>query len=276
MWVARGGTTPIPVPKSTWVRTYCFSFKPHDWTRPRPATGAAEVSGGDGRRVQLRRHLRLGVAVESATWDDDRHVWALRLHDGTVEEFHVLISAVGFLNVPRYPDWPGLDEFEGPKFHTARWEHDHDLAGKVVAVVGTGSSATQVVPALQPIVKQLYLFQREPGWVVSKGERDLTDDERAEFAQPWARRRERWRQRYLLEKNLWRGHLYRPGTKIDHGPRAVLPRIHRPPVCRVPRSAGGRHAEVSLSRKRPVVASTFYRSIKKDNVELIPRQTAAT
>ena len=75
----------------------------------------------------------------------------------------MLVSAVGFLNVPRYPDWPGLDDFTGPKFHTARWEHEHDLAGKVVAVVGTGSSATQIVPAIQPIVKQLYVFQREPG-----------------------------------------------------------------------------------------------------------------
>ena len=91
----------------------------------------------------------------------------------------MLVSAVGFLNVPRYPDWPGLDDFEGPAFHTARWEHQHDLTGKVVAVVGTGSSATQVVPAIQPIVEQLYVFQREPGWVMPKGERDLTDEERA-------------------------------------------------------------------------------------------------
>ena len=91
--------------------------------------------------------------VESATWDDDRHVWTVRLDDGTVDECHVLVSGVGFLNVPRYPDWPGLDDFEGPKFHTARWEHQHDLTGKVVAVVGTGSSATQVVPAIQPIVR---------------------------------------------------------------------------------------------------------------------------
>src|SRR4029079_14659308 len=89
----------------------------------------------------LRPHLQLGVAVESATWDDDRHVWTVRLDNGTVDECNVLISAVGFPNVPRYPDGPGLDTFEGPAFHTARWEHQHDLTDKVVAVVGTGSSA---------------------------------------------------------------------------------------------------------------------------------------
>ncbi len=90
----------------------------------------------------------------------------------------MLLSGVGFLNVPRYPNWPGLHDFEGPKFHTARWEHQHDLTGKVVAVVGTGSSGTQVVPAIQPIVEKLYVFQREPGWIMPKGERDFTDEER--------------------------------------------------------------------------------------------------
>src|SRR4029077_20520792 len=109
----------------------------------------------------LRPHLRLGVSVESAAWDEDRHWWTVRFDDGTTDECHVLISGVGFLNVPRYPDWPGLDDFECPKLHTARWEQHHDLTDKVVDGVGTGSTATQVVPAIQPIVRQPYAFQRE-------------------------------------------------------------------------------------------------------------------
>ena len=118
---------------------YSYSFKPHDWTRTHAKQ--AELQKYLEETVDeygLRPHLRLGVAVESATWDDDRHVWTVRLDDGTTDECHVLISGVGFLNVPRYPDWPGLDDFEGPKFHTSRWEHHHDLTDKVVAVVGTG------------------------------------------------------------------------------------------------------------------------------------------
>ena len=187
--------------------------------------------------------------MESATWDDDRHVWTIRLGDGRVDECHVLVSGVGFLNVPRYPDWPGLDDFEGPRFHTARWEHQHDLTGKVVAVVGTGSSATQVVPAIQPIVKELYVFQREPGWVMPKGERDLTDAERAAFARPWRRRWERWRLRYVTERNIWRGHLHRPGTKTNETQQQLCLALHRPSVRRSPRPARGRHAEVPLSRQ---------------------------
>ncbi|TMK81989.1 MAG: NAD(P)/FAD-dependent oxidoreductase, partial [Actinobacteria bacterium] len=126
--------------------------------------------------------------------------------------------------MPQYPDWPGLENFEGPAFHTARWEHEHDLTDKVVAVVGTGSSATQIVPAIQPIAKRLYVFQREPGWVLPKGERDFNDQERVLLARPWPGRRERWRQRWLLEKSLWRGHLWRPGTTINREREAMCRR----------------------------------------------------
>jgi cation diffusion facilitator CzcD-associated flavoprotein CzcO len=255
---------------------YCFSFKPYDWTRtharqPELQKYLEETVDEFG----LRPHVRLGATVESAQWDDDRHVWMILLDDDTVDEYHVLVSGVGFLNVPRYPDWPGLDGFDGPAFHTARWEHGHDLHGKVVAVVGTGSSATQVVPAIQPIVQQLYVFQREPGWVVPKGERDLTDEQRAAFAQPWRRRRERWRQRLVLERSLWRGHLYRPGTKTNEARRQFcLSYIERqfgdrPDLCQAVTP------NYPYPGKRPVVASTFYRALKKDNVELVPRAVAS-
>src|SRR4051812_5587763 len=101
---------------------YCFSFKPHDWTRTHARQPELRQYLEDTvDELGLRSHLRLRTAVESATWDDDRHVWVLRLADGSVDECHVVMSAVGFLNVPRYPDWPGLDGFAGAKFHTARW-----------------------------------------------------------------------------------------------------------------------------------------------------------
>jgi cation diffusion facilitator CzcD-associated flavoprotein CzcO len=251
---------------------YCFSFKPHDWTRtharqPELQKYLEETVDEFG----LRPHLRLGIAVEAATWDDHRHVWTLELDDGTVDECHVLVSAVGFLNVPRYPDWPGLDSFAGPKFHTARWEHEHDLAGKVVAVVGTGSSGTQVVPAIQPIVGHLYVFQREPGWILPKGERDLTDEERAALARPWRRRRERWRLKLMLERSLWRGHLYRPGTKLNEARRELcLSYIERQLADR-PDLRAAVTPSYPYPGKRPVLASTFYRALKQENVELIPR-----
>jgi cation diffusion facilitator CzcD-associated flavoprotein CzcO len=255
---------------------YCFSFKPYDWSRSHARQ--PELQKYLEQTVDeygLRPHLRLGVTVESATWDDARHVWRVALDDGTVDECHVLISGVGFLNVPRYPDWPGLAEFRGPKFHTARWEHEHDLAGKVVAVVGTGSSATQIVPAIQPTVGRLYVFQREPGWVLPKGERDFTDAERAVFTNPFRRRRERLRLKYLLERNLWRGALYRPGTKVNAAREAVCRKYIDRQFADHPDLRAAVTPSYPYPGKRPVFASTFYPALKKKNVELVPKAVAS-
>ena len=255
---------------------YCFSFKPHHWSRtharqPELQKYLEETVDEFG----LRPHLQLGVTVESATWDDDRHVWTLTLDDGTVDECHALVSAVGFLNVPRYPDWPGLDDFEGPAFHTARWEHQHDLTDKVVAVVGVGSSATQVVPAIQPIVEKLYVFQREPGWVLPKGERDFNDDERRTFASVWRRKRERWRLRWLLEKNLWSGALWRPGTKANQAREAICRRYIDKVFADRPDLREAVTPDYPYPGKRPVLATSFYPTLKKENVELVPRAVAS-
>ncbi len=255
---------------------YCFSFKPHDWTRthakqPELQKYLEETVDEFG----LRPHVRLGVTVESARWDDHRHLWTVRLGDGTEDECHVLVSGVGFLNVPRYPDWPGLDDFAGPKFHTARWEHQHDLTGKVVAVVGTGSSATQVVPAIQPIVAQCYVFQREPGWLLPKGEHDFDDDERAAFADPWPRRRERWRLKYLLEKNLRGGRLWKPGTKANTAREQMCRRYIERQFKDRPDLREAVTPKYPYPGKRPVFASTFYPTLKKPNVELVPKAVAS-
>jgi cation diffusion facilitator CzcD-associated flavoprotein CzcO len=255
---------------------YSFSFKPHDWTRtharqPELQKYLEETVDEFG----LRPHLQVGMTVRSATWDDERHVWSIQFDDGTATECHALVSAVGFLNVPRYPDWAGLDEFGGPKFHTARWQHEHDLTNRVVAVVGTGSSATQVVPAIQPIVRRLYVFQREPGWIMPKGERDFTPEERTAFTKGRRRSLERSRQRYALEKSLWRGHLYRPGTKLNEArQRLCLEYIARKLDDR-PDLRAAVTPKYPYPGKRPVVASGFYSALKKDNVELVPRAVAS-
>jgi cation diffusion facilitator CzcD-associated flavoprotein CzcO len=259
-----------------WSHLYCFSFKPHHWTRsharqPELQKYLEETVDEFG----LRSHLRLGITVESATWDDTRHVWSVRLDDGAVDECHVLLSAVGFLNVPRYPDWPGLDDFAGPKFHTARWEHHHDLTDKVVAVVGTGSSATQVVPAIQPSVKHLYVFQREPSWILPKGERDFTDEERAGLASRWRSRRERWRQRWQLERSLWSGNLYRPGTRANREREELCRRYIARRFADRPDLAGAVTPTYPYPGKRPVLATTFYPALKKENVTLVPEAVAS-
>ncbi len=117
----------------------------------------------------LRDHIRFGTEVLSATWSEGDRQWAVRLRtaDGAEETVHVdaIVSAVGQLNRPLLPDIPGRDTFAGPSFHSARWDHDLDLGGKRVAVIGTGASAIQFVPEIAPVVDELLVFQRTPPWL---------------------------------------------------------------------------------------------------------------
>ena len=122
-------------------------------------------------KFHLRDNLRLSCRVTRVEWDAQDCSYIVSAEDGTSESYDVVVSAVGLLNNPRYPDWPGLSEFAGVKFHSARWNYDCDITDKVVAVVGTGSTAAQIVPAIAPDVKKLYVYQRQPGWVVPKGEK---------------------------------------------------------------------------------------------------------
>lgn len=119
----------------------------------------------------LRRHIRFGSEITSATFDEDAAIWRLTVRntaDGSEEtvEAHAVISAVGQLNRPALPDTPGRDSFQGDSWHTARWNHSVDLSGKQVIVVGTGASAFQVVPEIAESAGEVVLFQRTPPWIM--------------------------------------------------------------------------------------------------------------
>ena len=118
----------------------------------------------------VREHIRFGTEVHSAVFDDDRSIWTLRLRspDGGDEtiEAQAVISAVGQLNRPNTPDISGMESFEGQTFHSARWNHDIDLTGKRVAVIGNGASAAQFIPVIAKDAAQLHIFQRTPNWFV--------------------------------------------------------------------------------------------------------------
>jgi len=252
---------------------YAYSFKPYDWSRTHARQAELqryleEVVDDYG----LRPHIRFGTTVDRAVWDEQRHVYSVYLSDGEEIRAHVVVSALGLLNYPKYPDWPGLDDFEGPKFHTARWEHEHDLTGKRVALVGTGSTATQIVPEIGPVVDHLYLFQREPGWVVPKGDRDFTPAERAAFRrQPLKRRMERMRLAYMLERNQLGGAIHRPGTKINSLREGQCLRFIEREFGDHPELREAVTPKYPYPGKRPILNSTFYGALKLDNVELVAR-----
>jgi 4-hydroxyacetophenone monooxygenase len=117
----------------------------------------------------LRNRIRFGTEVVSATWSEDEHRWSVVVRTAGGEETleaHAIISAVGQLNRPHYPEIPGVGTFARPAFHSARWRHDVDLTGKRVAVIGTGASAMQIIPEIAPEAGELLVFQRTPAWMV--------------------------------------------------------------------------------------------------------------
>jgi cation diffusion facilitator CzcD-associated flavoprotein CzcO len=126
----------------------------------------------------LTPRLRLGHRVTEAAWDDAAHHWRITTSRGDYVA-RVLISATGPLSDPAVPDVDGLDSFRGTVFHSARWRHDHDLTGRRVAVIGTGASAAQFVPEIQPQVAHLTVFQRTPAWVLPRMTRRITAVEKA-------------------------------------------------------------------------------------------------
>ncbi len=158
---------------------YSFSFEQNpDWTRM--FAESKEIQAYLLRCVEkyeLRPHLRLNTEIVEARFDDAAGVWRLRTSRGDTVTARAVASGMGGLVDPKLPDIPGLETFRGTLFHTARWDHAYDLAGKRVAVIGTGASAVQVVPSIAPIVGKLSVFQRTPAWVVPK--RDFAISERA-------------------------------------------------------------------------------------------------
>lgn len=161
---------------------YSFSFAPHHWSRTYAPqreilTYLRRVADEHG----VVDHCRFGREVATADWDEDSGTWTVATTDGEVFVARVLVSGVGQLSRPAWPDLPGLQDFAGPVVHSARWDHDLDLTGRRVAVVGTGASAIQVVPGIVDAVGQMTVFQRSAPWVLPRGDRPYHDVEQALF-----------------------------------------------------------------------------------------------
>ncbi|UIX29372.1 FAD-dependent oxidoreductase [Streptomyces sp. GQFP] len=149
---------------------YSLSFFPRAWTHHFGKRGELETYLDElATHFGLLDSIRFGTTAVSAAWDDDTERWTVVVRDPQGRErtltANALISAVGQLNVPKIPDLPGLADFHGPVFHSARWPEDLDLRGRTVAVIGTGASAMQIVPAVAGEVAALDVYQRSPQWV---------------------------------------------------------------------------------------------------------------
>jgi len=245
---------------------YSFSFAPNpDWSRSfssQPEIWAYLRDCVD--RYGVRPHLRLNHEVTAAAWDDDAGHWVLDTTQGrwTAE---VLVAATGPFDTPAIPDLPGLDRFAGEVFHSARWNHAYDLTGRRVAVIGTGASAIQFVPAIAPRVARLDLYQRTPPWVLPRPDRAITALERRIFrAFPPAQRLARLGIYWVREASataFLRPALMRLGQAVA---RRHLRRSVPDPALRAKLTP-----RYTMGCKRVLLSDDYYPALTRSNVEVI-------
>ncbi len=244
---------------------YSYSFAPNpDWSR---AFAGQEEIWRYLRRVAdehgVRPAIRFGAEVLDARWDEDTRVWRLATRAGAFVA-RALVAAAGPLHEPSIPALPGLSDFGGRVFHSSRWDHGHDLRGRRVAVVGTGASAVQFVPEIQPRVAALHVFQRTPSWVLPKPNPALSEVARAVFRRvPSTQRAVRAAQDALLE-----------GLAVGfRHPRAmgVLEAVARRHLRRQIPDPALRQAltpRFVLGCKRILLSSTYYPALAQPNVRV--------
>ena len=245
---------------------YSFSFAPNpDWSSSfgqQPEIHRYLTDCVD--RFGLQPHLRLRHDMLDARWDDTAGRWVLETSRGTVTAT-VLVCGTGSLSEPSIPAVPGLADFEGAAFHSARWDHSLDLCGARVAVIGTGASAVQFVPEIAPDVAALHLFQRTPPWIMPRVDHTRRPLENRLFrafpaVQRWLRAASYWGRESTLVA-LTRPRLMRVAE--------VLARVHLRRQVGDPELRAALTPDYTLGCKRVIVSSAFYPALQRPNVELV-------
>jgi cation diffusion facilitator CzcD-associated flavoprotein CzcO len=252
---------------------YSFSFEPStDWTRMYP--GQQEIHAYLKRcaeKYKLSTYIRLNTRFHEAVWDEAAGEWHASTHDGARIRARVLVSGMGALHVPHYPEIKGLDRFKSPAFHSSSWDHEVDLSGKNVAVIGTGASAIQFVPQIAPRAGKLHLFQRTPPWIVPR--LDFA------FSEKWKRRFRnipltRWALRQFI---FWRqefrvlGFL---GNETIRKKAEEIARRHRERQVEDPKIRAALTPGYQLGCKRVLVSDDYYPALNRSNVELVTERIA--
>jgi cation diffusion facilitator CzcD-associated flavoprotein CzcO len=247
---------------------YSLSFEPKaDWSRMYP--GQAELRAyldHVADKHGLRTKIRFDTAMSGATWDAAAGIWHVALSDGAAIRARVLVSAIGALHEPAMPDLPGIETFKGKIFHSARWDHGYDLAGRRVAVIGTGASAIQFVPRIAPKVARLSLFQRTAPWINPKKDYPIGPRRRMLLRYlPLYRRFVRARLFCLHEIRvlgfLGQFAMLRMGEKFA---RDYLERKVADPALRAKLTP-----DYMMGCKRVLISSDYYPALQRDNVDLV-------
>ena len=247
---------------------YSFSFAPNDWSRtyaPQPEILAYLQRVADEHAVPA--HCRFGREVATADWVEDAGAWEVVTADGEVWVARVLVSGVGQLSRPAWPHLPGLADFAGPTMHSARWDHDLDLDGRRVAVIGTGASAIQLVPGIVDRVAHMTVFQRSAPWILPKGDRPYRPLERQVLDRvPGA-------QRLVREWIFWTNELrvlaFNKQDSLLGRASELLCRRHIANQVRDPQLRQVVTPDHPIGCKRVLVSNDWYPALDRDHVDVV-------
>jgi cyclohexanone monooxygenase len=246
---------------------YSFSFAPNpDWSRAyAEQQEIQDYLERTSEEYDVTPRIHFGTEVLEASWSEVEQRWSVDTTAGTYRA-RVVITGAGPLHEPNLPNVPGLDSFKGHAFHSARWDHDYDLRGRRVAVVGTGSSAIQFVPMIQPQVEQLYLFQRTAPWVIPKFDRRIGDAEKRIY------------RRFPATQKAFRNalyHLFELAQLAQRRPRVMdrigrLAALHLKRQVKDPELRRALTPNFTLGCKRILFSNTYYPALQQPNAELVP------
>jgi cation diffusion facilitator CzcD-associated flavoprotein CzcO len=246
---------------------YSFSFDRNpEWTRmyaEQPEILAYLKSCA--KRHGIEGRVRLNTPLREAVWDP-AGVWHVTVGDGARIDARVLVSGMGALHVPRLPDLPGRERFEGPAFHSAEWDSSVDLEGRNIAMIGTGASGVQIVPRIAPQAGRLYVFQRTPAWILPRPDFPIAERWRRRFRKiPGAT----WVLRILL---FWSQEMRVPGFLHDGWFRRQATQMalkHLASQVADPHLREALTPKYEFGCKRVLISSDFYPALKLPNVELV-------
>lgn len=251
------------VPSSLYSYSFALSSK---WShlfalQPEILSYLEDVSDQFG----ITQLIEFDNALEHAQWDEARHLWVLDTNHGQYLA-HTVVFATGPITEPQTPSLPGLDGFKGEMFHSGKWNHDYDLTGKRVAVIGTGASAIQFVPQIQPKVKELLVFQRTAPWVLPKPDMLLSDASKR-VIEKLPVIQHGWRKTVARSLNVINFGLRNPGVlqPISHAAKQLLKLQIRDKTLR-----DAVTPNFTLGCKRILFANNYYPALQADNTSLIP------
>jgi len=218
-------------------------------------------------KYDLRKHIRFDTTITESWFNEDTGIWHSKTADGQELTARVVVSAVGALSDAAYPKIPGLDGFKGKLMHTAQWDDAYDLAGKRVAVIGSGASAIQVMPEVAKQAAAVTVFQRTPSWIMPKPDRPIPEKEQQEYAEhPFQLHKRRFR-------IYWMSELFAPFVISDldffKKRASALAKGHMKKQIKDPEMRAKVTPDYKIGCKRVLISNDWYPALQQDNVELI-------